>query len=77
MHEIAMTQENNAMWTMDNTDGFTQDQLDEINALHEKLMAEYDGDYPEQFAHSLNDAINNEWGADDLEAAVRKRLHLG
>ena len=64
------------MWTMDNTSDFTQDQLDEINELHEKLMAEYDGPNAEQFAGSLDDAINNAWGAEDLEAAVRKSLGL-
>lgn len=37
------------MWTMDNTDGFSQDQLDEINDLHAELMAEYDGDMPGGF----------------------------
>ena len=64
------------MWTMDNTDGFTQDQLDEINELHDKLMAEYSGDDAEQFAQSVSDAITNAWGAEDIEAAVRKCLGL-
>lgn len=64
------------MWTMDNTEGFTQDQLDEINALRAKLMAEYDGDKAGQFAKSLDDAINNAWGAESLEAAVRKAVGL-
>lgn len=64
------------MWTMNNTTGFTQDQIDEINELHEMLMGEYDGDDAEQFSKSLDDAINNEWGADDLSAAVRNRMHM-
>ena len=64
------------MWTMDNTDGFTQDELDEINDLHDTLMAEHGDDADGQFAKSLDDAINNAWGADDLEGAVRRDLGM-
>lgn len=63
------------MWTLDNTDGFTQDELDTINELHAKVMAEYAGDDARQFAKALDAAINNAWGAEDLEAAVRKALN--
>lgn len=65
------------MWTMDNTDGFTQEELDKINELHAKLMAEYDVPAnAEQFAKSLDDAITNAWGAENLEEAVRKAVSL-
>ncbi len=67
------------MWTMDNTDGFTQDQLDEINEIRAKLMdAHRDSDawLRLQLAKSIDDAINNAWGVEDLEAAVRKSLGM-
>ena len=65
------------MWTMDNTNGFTQDQLDAINELHAKLLAEHEDDYDAaEFAKSLDDAINNAWGAENLEAAVRHAVGL-
>jgi len=63
------------MWTMDNTEGFSQDQLDDINELRGRLLTEASEEENSQFAMSLNDRITNEWPADDLEAAVRK--HLG
>lgn len=67
------------MWTMDSTSGFTQSELDGINQLHAKLMAEADGD--EQFSKSLDDAINNAWQGEDqtwadLEAKVRDILGM-
>ena len=65
------------MFTMDNTEGFTQSQLNEMNLVHEQFMVEsepMDDWTREQFSKNLSDIINNEWPADDLEAAVRKRL---
>lgn len=64
------------MWTMTNTDGFTQDELDGINDLRDTLMAEYEGDFPEHFTKSLDDTINNAWGAENIETTVRERLGM-
>lgn len=63
------------MWTMDNTEGFEQTELDMINALVESIAADNDG----IDLHNINDAINNAWqpgmGAEQLNAATRS--HLG
>lgn len=60
------------MWTMENTDGFTQDQLDLINEARELMDVDgVDGS-------NVNDAINNAWSgqdtAADLAAAAMKQL---
>ena len=47
------------MWTMDNTEGFTQDQLAMINKAVEMVAAKADG----VDAKNINDAINNARGA--------------
>ncbi len=57
------------MWTMDNTEGFTQDQLDLINEVLPELIA----DGVDQ--SNANDLINNAWHdgirtADDLRKAI-------
>lgn len=57
---------------IDNTDGFTAQQLDELNAALEALVAE---GWDEKAA---SDRLNNEWGpgvetADALLSAVRSR----
>lgn len=64
------------MWNMQNTEGFTQAQLDIINAVIERLMAGSE----DLESYSINDAINNEWrdgiSKDELYAATAKRLGL-
>ena len=64
------------MWTMQNTWGFQQAELDAINKVLERLMAGSDG-LEESF---LNEALNNEWREGISEAelyeAVTKRLGL-
>jgi len=69
--------ETDEMWTMDNTEGFTQAQLDTINAVLDRIMkAGGEGLEP----HSINDAINNEWREglteEDLYEATAKRLGI-
>jgi len=63
------------MWTMDNTDGFTQPELDDINAVLEFAMRRTELD-----PHNLNDIINNLWHhgmtRDELLIAVSKRLSI-
>lgn len=60
------------MWTMENTQGFTQDQLDLINAA----IALMDTNGVDEA--NVNDAINNAWGeqetADKLAADAMKLL---
>ncbi len=62
------------MWTMDNTEGFTQDQLDLINDAVKMVAAKADG----VDAKNISDAINNAWTeqetAEDLAAATLKAL---
>lgn len=64
------------MWAMENTDGFTQEQLDTINAVIERIKANSSG--LEESA--INDAINNEWreGVSEAELyeATAKRLGI-
>lgn len=61
------------MWTMENTEGFTQGQLDTINEAID--LMDVDG----ISESNVNDAINNAWAeqetAADLAADAMK--HLG
>ncbi len=61
-------------WTMDNTAGFTQDQLDLINEAIDLVSAKADG----VDAKNISDAINNAWGgqetAEELAADTLKAL---
>lgn len=63
------------MWNMQNTEGFSQAQLNTINAVIDRIM-QAGGDDLEQ--GSINDAINNEWregiSEDELYEATAKRL---
>ena len=67
-------EETDEMWNAENTEGFTQAQLDTINAVIERLMA----DSEDLDAHVINEAINNEWregvSEDELHDAAAKRL---
>lgn len=60
------------MWTLNNTDGFTQDELDIIN----KAIGLIDVGGIDQ--STINDAIANEWKddltAEELAEAVMRRL---
>lgn len=62
------------MWDMNNTEGFTQEQLDGINAVIERLMA----DREDIDSHAIDAAISNEWreglSEDELYEAVVRRL---
>lgn len=62
------------MWTTENTEGFTQADLDEINAARERLAARYDG----VDEKNLDDLVNNAWNdgmtADEIVAAVSALL---
>lgn len=62
------------MWDMNNTEGFTQEQLDGINAVIERLMA----DREDIDSHAVDAAISNEWreglSEDELYEAVVRRL---
>lgn len=64
------------MWTMQNTWGFQQAELDTINAVLERIKANSDG----LEDSSLSDAINNEWrtgiSENELYEAAAKRLGL-
>lgn len=64
------------MWTMQNTWGFQQAELDTINKVLDRLMAGSDG----LEESSLNDALNNEWregiSENELYEAAAKRLGL-
>jgi len=63
-------------FTADNTYGFTDDDLDELNRAHAWLAAEA----PELEPHSIGDALNNAWieGADAyyLYRSVGHRLGI-
>lgn len=54
------------MWTMDNTDGFTQSQLDMINEARAMVVAQADG----VDSSNIDDAINNAWGEQDTAGAL-------
>lgn len=64
------------MWTLQNTEGFTQEQLDVINDIIERLMENNE----DLEVNAVNAAINNEWrdgiSKDELYAATAKRLGL-
>lgn len=64
------------MWHMQNTEGYTQEQLDIINAVIERLMAGSE----DLEAYAINEAINNEWREglteDELYEATAKRLGM-
>lgn len=59
------------MWTLDNTEGFSQEELNELNAALEMLMQD---DFAEP--SNLNDMLTDVWRdgmtADDLYTAVRE-----
>jgi hypothetical protein len=65
------------MWTMDNTEGFTQAELDMLNRVAERIFASAADD---DDAANVNDALNNCWvdGISEaaLESAARKRLGI-
>jgi hypothetical protein len=63
--------EKTTMWTMDNTEGFTQAQLDIINRVHEELTTLL---WEEKAA---SDLINNVWN-DSIQtvADLRKAVDL-
>lgn len=54
------------MWTMDNTEGFTQSQLDMINEARAMVVAQADG----VDSSNIDDAINNAWGEQDTAEAL-------
>lgn len=54
------------MWTMDNTEGFTQSQLDMINEARAMVVAQADG----VDSKNIDDAINNAWGEQDTAEAL-------
>lgn len=62
------------MWDMNNTEGFTHEQLDGINAVIERLMA----DREDIDSHAVDAAISNEWreglSEGELYEAVVRRL---
>lgn len=64
------------MWTTENTEGFSRQDLDTINAVLDRIAA----DAAEIDPANINDAINNAWidgiGEAELEAATRRRLGL-
>lgn len=69
------------MWTMTNTEGFTQEHLDTINEARAAILKESCTDAPhtdEAFAKHIDDALTNEWvediSADDLRDAVLARF---
>lgn len=61
------------MWTLENTEGFSQAELNELNKALDMLMHDNVAE-PE----NLNDMLNNAWitgmTAVDLYAAVRKMV---
>lgn len=63
-------------WTMDNTNGFTEDQLDIINEAFDLVAAKADG----VDETNINDALNNAWceqeTAEELAAAALKSLGI-
>lgn len=72
------------MWTMENTEGYTQAELDMINDVSQRIAAEFagpDGDSLNDFdVENINDAIHNAWidgiTAAELEAATRRTLGI-
>lgn len=66
------------MWTMENTEGFTQPELDTINTCLDRVMEM--ADTADLEPSSINDAINNAWRAgitsDELVSTVAARLGL-
>lgn len=54
------------MWDMNNTEGFTQEQLDGINAVIERLMAVRE----DLDSHAIDAAISNEWREGLSEGAL-------
>lgn len=66
-------------FTMDNTEGYTQQELDTMNEAEEILRRDWDCEGLEQ--HSINDAIGNSTAAvpmtaEELAIAAAKRLGL-
>ena len=63
------------MWTMTNTEGFTQAQLDTINEARAAILKESFAD-----TSHVDDALTNEWvediSAGDLRDAVLSRFGL-
>ena len=64
------------MWAADNTEGFSQAELNMLNRVLERVFYDNDELEPE----SLNDALNNAWHEGiteaELEASARKWLGL-
>lgn len=65
------------MWTLQNTEGFDQAELDTINATIERIVQVAGGDLEQEW---IDAAISNEWirgmTGDELHAAVTKRLGI-
>lgn len=64
------------MWTMQNTEGYTQDELDTINEAIERLQSVVSTDDIDD-EQNFNDAIANSWcegmTADELVEAIYTR----
>jgi hypothetical protein len=62
------------MWTMDNTEGFTQAELDTLNTALDRLAR----NFPDVEPANINDALNNAWvdgiSVDDLVAQAGHRF---
>ena len=66
------------MWTMENTDGFTEAQLDVINEVRTEMVAELPAsaaDGPIDMTKNIDDQINNAWNdgivtTNDLRRAI-------
>lgn len=65
------------MWSMQNTEGFRQDELDMINTVIERVMQVAGSDFEQAW---IDAAITNEWREGlteaELYAAVTRRLRL-
>lgn len=63
------------MWTMDNTDGLTQAELDMINDARCVLLTWFSGD-----PKTVDDVLNNAWvrgiSRDELARAAKRRLEI-
>lgn len=65
------------MWSENNTEGFTQAELDMINTVIERVMQVAGSDFEQEW---IDAAITNEWREGlteaELYAAVTRRLRL-
>ena len=61
-------------FTESNTEGFTNSELDVLNAAYEQIMETVDPEF-EDDTHAVSDGLNNSWIQGDTVESLVARFH--